>query len=131
MTALMILVALVVGPAVISFMAFRARYLDSQKPAMTKVGVGDSIVYRKQKVSTHPGVRAHHIHPAEHGDYYDYLVNKYWTVADVLDDGRIVARTRTNKHHYLSPNDPNLRKAGLMERFKYGHRFPKVSVAVS
>jgi len=129
MMTLMIVVALVVVPAVIAFILFGTH--RGQRPAIAKVGVGDPIVYHKQKVSTHPGARARQIHPAENGDYYYYLVNKYWTVAGVLDDGRIVARTRTNKRHYLSPDDPNLRKARLIERLRHGRRFPKSPEAVS
>jgi len=129
MMTLMIVVPLILAPAVLTFIVFGTH--GGQKPAIAKIGVGDPIVYHKQKVSTHPGVRARQIHPAEHGDSYYYLVNKYWTVADVLDDGRIVARTRTNKSHYLWPDDPNLRKARLIERLRHGRRFPKLPSAVS
>jgi hypothetical protein len=129
MVTLMLIVSLVLAPALTILMVRSVRSLRT--PALARVDVGDPIVYRKLKVSTHPGARARQIHPAEHGDYYSYLVNKYWTVSDVLGDGRIVARTRTNKCHYISPDDPNLRKARLTERLRFGHRFPKLPDAAS
>ena len=69
-------------------------------------------------------MHAYEIHASERGDLYTYLVDKYWTVADIMGDGRIVAVTRTNKHHYLDPDDPNLRKARLTERLRRRDRFP-------
>ena len=127
MTVLLILIGLVVIPASISFIVFGF----PSHPFARKVRVGDPIVYTKYKASTQPGVRARDSYPSQRGDYYYYLVNKFWTVADILEDGRIVARTRTDKVHYLNPDDPNLRRARLVERLKYGHRFPRFAEAVS
>jgi hypothetical protein len=91
--------------------------------------VGDVVVYRKLKVSAHPSPRAYDIHPAGQGDSYQYLIDKYWTIEQVLRDGRVVVITRTNKHHWLSPSDPNLRKAGLIIRLRYRKRFPELQAA--
>ena len=63
---------------------------------------GDLVVYRKSKVSTHPGPRAANIHPAPNGDSYSYTVDKYWIVETVLDDGTIVASTRAGKKNELA-----------------------------
>jgi len=93
-------------------------------PTGALVEVGDGVVYRKQKVSTHPSPRAYEIRPAGQGDTYSYFVDKFWTVESVLRDGRILVTTRTNKHHCLRPDDPNLRKAGLVARLRYRNRFP-------
>jgi hypothetical protein len=93
-------------------------------PAVIQLHAGDSIIYRKQKYSTHPGRRAYEIHPTTQGDDYSYFVDKFWTVENVLRDGRIVVTTRTHKHHYLLPNDPNLRRAGFIARLRYRNRFP-------
>jgi hypothetical protein len=94
--------------------------------AAVNVQVGDGIVYRKQKISNRPSPRAYNVRPAGQGDNYRYFVDKYWTVENVLRDGRIVVRTRTNKHHYLHPDDPNLRKAGLILRLRFRKRFPEL-----
>jgi hypothetical protein len=91
--------------------------------------VGDAIVYRKQKTSTRPSPRAYAIRPAGQGDDYSYFVDKFWTVENVLSDGRLVVTTRTRKHHYLRPDDPNLRKAGLIVRLRYRRRFPELAEA--
>jgi hypothetical protein len=98
-------------------------------PAGPPVEVGDAIVYRKQKVSARPGPRAYEIQPSGKGDTYRYFVDKYWTVENVLRDGRIVVMTRTNKHHYLNAADPNLRKAGLIARLRHRERFPELPLA--
>ena len=87
---------------------------------------GDYLIYRKSKASPRPGPRAQNVHASEKGDDYYYQVDKYWTVADVLDDGRLVAVTRTGKQVYLTPEDENLRKPGWLERLRYRRRFPSV-----
>ena len=97
--------------------------------ATAQVHAGDSIIYRKQKYSTHPCPRAYDVHPTTAGDTYTYFVDKFWTVENVLRDGRILVATRTNKHHYLQPNDPNLRRAGLISRLRYRKRFPHLEEA--
>ena len=123
MTEAMVFGGLVIAAAVIAILAF----LAYRRWSAATLKVGDPIIYRKQKASTHPGVRACDIHPATQGEFYYYLVDKYWVVESVLLDGRIVARTRTNKHHYLRPEDPNLRKARLIERARYRERFPQLA----
>ena len=116
----LIIFGMVVIPGVFVYLALNPPHLARQQ-----ITVGDVIVYRKQKASTHPGIRAYDIHAAEQGDFYTYLVDKYWVVAGILRDGRIEAVTRTHKHHHLAPDDPNLRKAGLVERLRYAQRFPQ------
>jgi hypothetical protein len=93
-------------------------------PTLARIHPGDSIIYRKQKYSTHPCPRAYDIHPTTAGDTYTYFVDKFWTVENVLRDGRILVATRTNKHHYIASNDPNLRRAGFVARLRYRNRFP-------
>jgi hypothetical protein len=87
---------------------------------------GDFLIYRKSKASPHPGPRARNVQASENGDDYYYEVDKFWTVSDVLDDGRLVAVTRTGKRVYLTPADERLRKAGWLERMRYRQRFPSV-----
>jgi|SRR6476620_3230364 len=85
---------------------------------------GAPIVYRMQETSSCPSPDAIDVYPSEHGESYDYLANKYWRVEEVLEDGSIVALTPLMEHHYLRRNDPNLRKANLIERLRYANRFP-------
>ena len=85
---------------------------------------GDVVVYLKKKASNKPGTRARQIYPAPGGDTYSYLVEKFWTVEDVLENGQIVVTTRRGKHHRLQIDDPNLRKAGLWKRLRNWSRFP-------
>lgn len=85
---------------------------------------GDLVVYRKTKHSPHPGPRAQNVIPATAGDDYAYLVDKYWIVADVTSDKKLVVKTRTGKTHTLEPDDPNLRHARIWERWFLGRRFP-------
>jgi len=122
---LLMLVALVASPVFFGLLIVR-EFFSAEEPRAATLQAGDRIVYLKQKVSTHPGPRARDIHPSEHGDTYSYLVNKFWVVEDVLRDGRIVVRTRTRKQHYLKPDDPNLRKASLIEQLRFRARFPEL-----
>jgi hypothetical protein len=85
---------------------------------------GAPIVYRVQETSSCPGPDAVDVYPSEHGEFYDYLAKKYWRVEEVLEDGSIVALTPLMEHQYVSPNDPNLRRANLVERVRYAARFP-------
>jgi len=89
-----------------------------------KLRVGSPVVYQVAETSTCPTSEAYDVHPAEHGDYYYYLTNRYWRVEEVRPDGWIVARSALMEHHYLRGDDPNLRKASLLERLRYGGRFP-------
>jgi len=90
------------------------------------IAPGDRLIYRKRKVSPRPGPRARNIQPTEHGDDYYYEVDKFWTVADILDDGQLLAVTRTGKKVYLSAEDERVRKAKLIERLRYRERFPAI-----
>jgi hypothetical protein len=105
-------------------------YSSGRTPAAIQLQAGDSIIYRKQKHSTHPGRRAYDIHPTSQGDDYSYFVDKFWTVENVFRDGRILVTTRTHKHLYLRASDPNLRRAGFIARLRYRNRFPHLEETV-
>jgi hypothetical protein len=133
MTVLFLILVLVAIPAIVGY----ALYLDEfdQSTASWWLGSlsrvfhagiaqGDLLIYRKPKVSARPGPRARNIQPSANGEEYYYEVDKFWTVADVLRDGRLRAVTRTGKEVYLSPEDERLRKAKLIERLRYRRRFP-------
>ena len=139
MTVLSLIFVLVVLPAVIGW----CLYLEVLEQELTSSSItfwrrsirtlfrggmepGDFLIYRKSKVSPRPGPRARNVHPSDKGDDYYYEVDKYWTVSNVLEDGRLVAVTRTGKQVYLTPEDENLRKAGWIERFRHRRRFPSV-----
>lgn len=91
---------------------------------MGRFAVGDPVVYRKTKRSVHPGPRASHVMPETHGEGYTYLVEKFWRVRAVQDDGNVVVCTRSGKQHVVSAADHNLRKPGLIKYFLWRHKFP-------
>jgi hypothetical protein len=122
---ILFLLGLVVVQAAIAFLSVEVS-VKSMVEWFSRVGVGDPIVYRKQKASERPHVRAYDISPAGQGENYTYFVDKYWTVAEVLNNGLIVAVTRTNKRHYLQQDDPNIHRAGLIERMRRWDRFPQI-----
>jgi hypothetical protein len=121
-----VIVALLLTGPVIFFALLLAREYRATLPAagVCLVEPGDRIIYRKQKVSRRPGRRAREVYAASQGDTYSYVVDKFWLVQDVLFDGRIEVTTRTGKHHFLSPADPNLRLPRLYERLRYRRYFP-------
>ncbi|MEO5718009.1 MAG: hypothetical protein ABIR29_05495 [Chthoniobacterales bacterium] len=89
---------------------------------------GVPIVYRVAASSTRPpDPEARDVHPVKRGDLYHYLIKKYWRVEQVLQDGRIVAVTPLMEHHFLRGDDPNLRRANLLERLRHGARFPRLA----
>lgn len=90
---------------------------------------GDAVVYRKAKFGNRPGPRAKSIHPAPAGDDYSYFVDKYWVVADIAPDGKLLLRTRTGKSHFVDPNDPMLRRAAWWERSLLRSQMPTLAQA--
>jgi hypothetical protein len=129
MIAALLLFALIGSSVFLVLLLVQAFPPTTQPVKVPKLDIGDVVVYRKQKVSAHPSPRAYDIQPAGHGDTYSYFVDKFWVVENVLRDGRILVTTRTRKRHYLKPNDPNLRKAGLIVRLRYRNRFPELPLA--
>lgn len=87
---------------------------------------GVPIIYRMQAMSDHPIHDVLQVYPAEKGESYYYVRNKYWRVEKVLQNGWIVARSALMEEHYLRHDDPNLHKASLIERLRYASRFPYV-----
>lgn len=85
---------------------------------------GDWVIYRKTKHTTSPGRRAQEVEPEVRGEMYTYKVDKFWTVASEVADGVVEVKTRRGKVHRVRANDPNLRRANLIERILYGNRFP-------
>ncbi len=95
--------------------------------SQTPYQFGDLVIYRKPKISTHPGPRAKNIHPTPHGDDYIYQVDKYWLVLEIQETGDgLTVLTRTGKRHFVSTDDPNLRHANWWERWLYQNRFPSL-----
>jgi hypothetical protein len=124
MLGLLLLVILVVLPALIGTLVGRGYLSFGGHIFRGKFHAGVPIVYRVVETSTCPGPEARDIHPAERGELYYYLTHKYWRVEEVRQDGWIVALTPLMEHHYLRRDDPNLRKANLLERLRYAARFP-------
>ncbi len=85
--------------------------------------VGDKIVYHKPKRSFCPGPRAKQVYPLEHGEEYHYVVDKFWKVVQVNNDGTLDVVTRTGKKHRLETSDPNITKAHLLQHLMYRKRF--------
>jgi len=83
---------------------------------------GDRVVYRKPKHTTHPGRRAKEIQPTPKGDYYAYVVDKFWIVRKVLANGSLLLETRRGKTHVVDANDPNLRRSTMLDRIRYRSR---------
>lgn len=84
---------------------------------------GCMVVQTIRKNSTNPGPRARTLRPETHGDYIDYVVDKFRRVVSVAS-GQVTVITRRGKLLQLKINDPTLRKAGLLERIRYYNKFP-------
>jgi hypothetical protein len=126
MLALSLLFLLVVLSAAVGLVLGRSD-LFGRPLFHRRLRAGAPIVYRVQETSTCPSPDAFNVYPSEHGEFYDYLAKKYWRVEEVLEDGSIVALTPFMEHHHLRRDDPNLRKANLIERLRYAARFPSLA----
>lgn len=85
---------------------------------------GDKIVYLAAKHSSRPAPRAVEIRPEPHGEHYSYDVPKYWVIAQVREDGQILACTRRRKYRLIQQDDPRLRRARWWEVWLWSDRFP-------
>lgn len=92
-----------------------------------KFQVGDPVIFRTSKFTSHPGPRAKHVTPAPRGEFYEYEVDKFWVVAEVRADGKLRLLTRRGKEHVVAPDDPRLRRAGWWERYWWRDKFPILS----
>lgn len=88
--------------------------------------VGEPIIFNVTKRSPSPGPRAQDVEPEPLGEDYEYHVDKFWVVAEVRDDGKLLAKTRRGKEHVINPDHPNLRRPNLWERLVWSHKFPKL-----
>jgi hypothetical protein len=128
MATLSLVLMLIALPAGVGWLVSRGHFSLSRHFLRRRLQPGVPIVYRMAESSTHPpGPEARDVHPAERGDFYYYLIKKYWRVEQVLADGRIVAVTPLMEHHVLRRDDPNLRKANLIEQLRHGARFPRLA----
>ncbi len=84
---------------------------------------GDWVIYRKQKSSSSPGPRARNTVPSAKGETYHYIVEKYWVIDEVLEDGTLKMRTRRGKQNLVRCDDPRLYKPRLWQRWLFGNRF--------
>ncbi len=88
--------------------------------------VGDRVIYAKDKHSGSPGQRARDVSAAAKGDGYSYIVEKYWVVKAIQQDGMLLLKTRRGKEHLIAVDDPSLRAATLLEKLLLRNRFPKL-----
>lgn len=88
-----------------------------------KLKVGDFIIVRKWKASTHPSPRAKEVYPTQYGDTYHYGIDKYWKVVEIIDDHTVVIETRRGKRHVIQTDQVRLRRAGFLDKMFNGKRF--------
>jgi hypothetical protein len=88
--------------------------------------IGDVVVYRRLKFTTHPGRWAHDVSASANGDDYSYFVDKFWVVADLLTDHNLLLKTRRGKTHIVGEHDLNLRHTSLWDRIRYRQRFAEL-----
>lgn len=93
--------------------------------SLNSAKVGDFVVYRKPKYGTHPSHRAKDVRPSTHGDSYSYVIEKFWVVREVRDDGMLLLETRGGKSHLVNCDDANLRAVSLWDRLWNKKRFPQ------
>jgi hypothetical protein len=85
------------------------------------------VIYRKSKQSPIPGPRARQVSPSSRGETYSYLVDKFWIVAEVVDEAHLRLRTRRGKEHVIAADDRSLRRIRFWERWLYHQRFAEVA----
>ena len=90
---------------------------------------GDWVVVSRRKHTTRPGRHARDVFATANGDEYDYFVDKFWIVTEVLADGQLRLQTRRGKTHVVDGGDANLRHATLWDRLRYRGRFKQLKLS--
>ena len=85
--------------------------------------VGDWIIYRMTKHGVAPGRRAYHVSASQKGESYNYLVDKFWVVDTIDDQGNLHVRTPGGKTRILAADDRNIRRARWWHRWQWRQRF--------
>ncbi|MCA9473116.1 MAG: hypothetical protein MRJ96_11200 [Nitrospirales bacterium] len=86
------------------------------------IKAGDFVIFSKYKTSSHPSPHAKAVSPAQHGDTYSYVIDKFWKVVRVFDDDTIEVETRRGKRNRIDANTPLVRKIRPWERVIFRHR---------
>ncbi len=87
---------------------------------------GDLLIYKKQKQSRKPGPRAHSVAAAVQNGLFSYVVDKFWIVEEIHEDGTLEVRTPRGKRHKLDPDDPNVRRATWWQRLRHRSLYRKL-----
>jgi hypothetical protein len=77
-------------------------------------------------VTPRPGPRAERIEAEPRGEYYHYVVDKFWIVQEAREDGTLILLTRRGKQHEVASDDPRLKRANWWKRFWWNQKFPKL-----
>ncbi len=88
---------------------------------------GDPVIYSVTKQSNHPGPRARSISASGTGDVYTYVVDKFWRVKRIMENGDLLLVTRRGKEHQVNPADPLLKRPNLLQRWLLASRFPAIN----
>jgi len=88
---------------------------------------GARVIYLKQEHGTQPKRKARAVHAAAKGELYDYVIEKCRIVEEVREDLQLVLRTPKGNLQVVRPDDPGLRPATLLERFRYRSRFARAA----
>lgn len=87
------------------------------------LSAGCMVVQTVQKHSKRLEPRARQIRPEEHGDYIDYVVDKFRRVVAV-HSGIVTIMTRSGDLLQIKASDPLLRKPTLLELLRWHSEFP-------
>lgn len=87
--------------------------------------IGQPVVFCVTKRKSRPGKKGKDIRPEPAGEGYQYRVDKFWVVSQVLEK-RLVLLTPRGRTRLVDPDDWNLRAARWWERVYYRNRFPRL-----
>jgi hypothetical protein len=97
----------------------------------TRYHAGDRVVFTRDKYSSSPSPRAKNIVACPNGESYQYQVDKFWVVVEVRPGGELLVVTRRGKTHVIQADNPQLRKASLLERLLKSRLFPQLASSLS
>jgi len=118
MIVLLILSVLVLLPAAVAFLS------ETSLLSRAAFAIGAPVVYSRREISTQLLPDARDVRPSARGEFYYYNLVDYLRVAEVLEDGRVLAVARNHGRILFWPDDSQFREARFTERFIHRWRFP-------
>lgn len=93
---------------------------------MPKFSVYDPVILHETEITSRPDPAAVEVRPSPRGESYECVVDRYWRVARVGDDGTLELLSAEGEVRRVAPDDPRLERPSWIKRLFRQNRFPQM-----